>query len=250
MSVTVASETWKLRRLEGVEVYPFYAAGSAPSLLAVHDGRRYHVFGLAASILQGESAGDLRGMDIASLAFRLGSDFEAVEAAVAQLGAAGLVDAYECERRGPFAEPQPKSRYLALRVTVIPARAVNGLARLLGPLFTPGCASMLAITSTLLVVYFLIWYTWRGVGVLAVLTGKLPLTSLGADLAVIVIGNYLGVLLHELSHAAACVEGGGRCGPVGIGIYLVFPVFYTDVSDSWRLPRSRRIMVDSAGDDC
>lgn len=55
------------------------------------------------------------------------------------------------------------------------------------------------------------------------------------------------VMMHELGHAAACHNRGVRHGPIGIMIYTVFPAFYTDVNEAWRLCSRDRLVVDSAG---
>jgi len=52
---------------------------------------------------------------------------------------------------------------------------------------------------------------------------------------------------HEFGHAAACRYGGGWPGVMGAGIYLVWPAFYTDVTDSYRLPRRARLRTDLGG---
>jgi putative peptide zinc metalloprotease protein len=52
---------------------------------------------------------------------------------------------------------------------------------------------------------------------------------------------------HELGHAAACRYGGATPGAMGVGLYLVFPAFYTDVSDSYRLSRRGRLRTDLGG---
>jgi len=52
---------------------------------------------------------------------------------------------------------------------------------------------------------------------------------------------------HELGHAAACRYGGAEPGGMGMGIYLVWPAFYTDVTDSYRLPQRDRLRVDLGG---
>jgi putative peptide zinc metalloprotease protein len=52
---------------------------------------------------------------------------------------------------------------------------------------------------------------------------------------------------HEFGHAAACRYGGATPGAMGAGLYLVWPAFYTDVSDSYRLSRWGRIRVDVGG---
>jgi putative peptide zinc metalloprotease protein len=52
---------------------------------------------------------------------------------------------------------------------------------------------------------------------------------------------------HEIGHAAACRYGGARPGGMGAGLYLVWPAFYTDVTDAYRLPRRDRLRVDLGG---
>jgi len=52
---------------------------------------------------------------------------------------------------------------------------------------------------------------------------------------------------HELGHAAACRYGGGTPAGMGMGIYMVWPAFYTDVTDAYRLPRRDRLRVDLGG---
>jgi putative peptide zinc metalloprotease protein len=52
---------------------------------------------------------------------------------------------------------------------------------------------------------------------------------------------------HELGHAAACRYGGATPGGMGVGLYLVWPAFYTDVTDTYRLPKRARLRVDLAG---
>ena len=52
---------------------------------------------------------------------------------------------------------------------------------------------------------------------------------------------------HEFGHAAACRYGGATPGVMGAGLYLVWPAFYTDVTDSYRLGRWGRVRVDVGG---
>ncbi|HEU5038875.1 MAG TPA: MinD/ParA family protein [Nocardioides sp.] len=57
----------------------------------------------------------------------------------------------------------------------------------------------------------------------------------------------LAALVHELGHASACHYGGADPGEVGVGVYIVFPAFYTDVTDSYRLGRGGRVRTDLGG---
>lgn len=52
---------------------------------------------------------------------------------------------------------------------------------------------------------------------------------------------------HELGHATACRYGGVRPGSMGCGIYLVWPAFYTDITNTYRLGRAGRIRADLGG---
>lgn len=52
---------------------------------------------------------------------------------------------------------------------------------------------------------------------------------------------------HEVGHASACRYGGVRPGVMGCGIYLVWPAFYTDITESYRLGRGGRLRTDLAG---
>jgi putative peptide zinc metalloprotease protein len=52
---------------------------------------------------------------------------------------------------------------------------------------------------------------------------------------------------HEFGHAAAATYGGATPGAMGAGLYLVWPAFYTDVTDSYRLGRGGRVRTDLGG---
>jgi putative peptide zinc metalloprotease protein len=57
----------------------------------------------------------------------------------------------------------------------------------------------------------------------------------------------LAAAFHELGHAAALHYGGGRIKGMGAGLYLVYPAFYTDVTENYRLPRWSRVRTDLGG---
>ncbi|MEJ7832903.1 MAG: hypothetical protein WKF79_08325 [Nocardioides sp.] len=52
---------------------------------------------------------------------------------------------------------------------------------------------------------------------------------------------------HEFGHAAATRRGGATPGVMGAGLYLIWPAFYTDVTDSYRLGRVGRLRTDLGG---
>jgi putative peptide zinc metalloprotease protein len=65
-------------------------------------------------------------------------------------------------------------------------------------------------------------------------------------LAVVVV-TVLSAGFHEFGHAAAARYGGATPGAMGFGIYLFWPAFYTDVTDSYRLGRGGRVRTDLGG---
>jgi putative peptide zinc metalloprotease protein len=52
---------------------------------------------------------------------------------------------------------------------------------------------------------------------------------------------------HEFGHAAAARYGGATPGAMGAGLYVVWPAFYTDVTDSYTLGRGGRVRTDLGG---
>jgi putative peptide zinc metalloprotease protein len=128
---------------------------------------------------------------------------------------------------------------LSLRGVIVPARVVPVLARALSPLFWPP-----VVVVTLLAVVVL------DIRLLAAgdLTGALTevMTTPGLMLGLFIVLTVAG-LVHEAGHAAACAYGGGRPGAIGFGVYLLFPAFYTDVTDSYRLSRAARVRTDLGG---
>ena len=52
---------------------------------------------------------------------------------------------------------------------------------------------------------------------------------------------------HEIGHGTACRYGGVRPGVTGCGFYLAWPVFFTDITNSYRLGRGGRLRTDLGG---
>jgi putative peptide zinc metalloprotease protein len=68
----------------------------------------------------------------------------------------------------------------------------------------------------------------------------------GLLLAVLAV-TVLSAGFHEFGHAAATRRGGATPGVMGAGLYLVWPAFYTDVTDSYRLGKGGRLRTDLGG---
>ncbi len=66
-------------------------------------------------------------------------------------------------------------------------------------------------------------------------------------LLLVVAVTVLSAGFHEFGHAAAARYGGAAPGVMGAGLYLFWPAFYTDVTDSYRLGRAGRVRTDLGG---
>jgi putative peptide zinc metalloprotease protein len=66
-------------------------------------------------------------------------------------------------------------------------------------------------------------------------------------LLLVVAITLLSAGFHEFGHAAAARRGGAQPGVMGAGLYLLWPAFYTDVTDSYRLGRLARVRTDLGG---
>lgn len=68
----------------------------------------------------------------------------------------------------------------------------------------------------------------------------------GMLLLIVAVTVFSGAF-HEFGHAAAARFGGATPGRMGAGLYLLWPAFFTDVTDSYRLGRVGRLRTDLGG---
>lgn len=55
------------------------------------------------------------------------------------------------------------------------------------------------------------------------------------------------LLMHEIGHAAAAYLFKIKPKSIGFGLYFIFPVLYTDISEVWSIKPWKRLVVNSAG---
>jgi len=128
---------------------------------------------------------------------------------------------------------------LKAKTAVVPQRAVRVVARLFRPLFFP------PVVIAVLVTFFALdaWlFVYHGVAQSMRETLYDPLFIL------LLLGLVaLSAAFHECGHATACFYGGATPGAMGAGIYMVWPAFYTDVTDAYRLGKGGRLRTDLGG---
>ncbi|MEV4923262.1 hypothetical protein [Streptomyces roseoverticillatus] len=125
------------------------------------------------------------------------------------------------------------------RLAVLPERATWFLAGLFAWLFRP----VLVVAALGAFTGGEVWL-WATQDTGAAL--RTVLTSPASVLLVFVLA-VASCVFHEMGHGAACRYGGARPGEMGCGIYLVWPAFYTDITNSYRLGRAGRIRADLGG---
>jgi putative peptide zinc metalloprotease protein len=128
---------------------------------------------------------------------------------------------------------------LKLRREVLHPGAVRVLAGLARPVFWPPV--VLAVLGALAFVDYWLFFV-HGLG-----EGLRASVQQPAVLLLVVAVVVVSAGLHELGHAAACQYGGAKPGGMGMGIYVVWPAFYTDVTDAYRLDRRGRLRTDLGG---
>jgi putative peptide zinc metalloprotease protein len=128
---------------------------------------------------------------------------------------------------------------LRLRRTVVPEAGVQILARLFRPLFRPAAVALVLTALTASDAWLFGSGRVGSASRYVLLHPLLLLLVLGLSVA--------SMLFHECGHAAACRYGGARPGVIGMGIYLIWPAFFTNVTDAYRLGRAGRIRTDLGG---
>jgi putative peptide zinc metalloprotease protein len=125
------------------------------------------------------------------------------------------------------------------RARIVNAQRTGRIARRFAPLFHP-----IVVAAVLVAFVATSWYVFVTEGMGPALHDLFH--QPGALLAVIAL-TIVSAGFHEVGHASACQYGGATPGVMGAGLYIVWPAFYTDVSDSYRLSRAGRLRVDLGG---
>ncbi len=128
---------------------------------------------------------------------------------------------------------------LKFRVALVPERAVGLVTSIFKPLFLPP-VMFLAIAALVALDVWLFFIHGIGAGVREAVYQPLLLVAFFGAVV-------LATVFHEIGHASACRYGGAKPGVLGAGIYVVWPVFYCDVTDAYRLGKAGRLRTDLGG---
>jgi putative peptide zinc metalloprotease protein len=128
---------------------------------------------------------------------------------------------------------------LKFKTKVVPSAAVRTVTTLFRPLFLPPV--VLAVIAGLIALD--VWlFLGHGIAPSVRATLYQPAVMLA-----LFGGIVLATAFHEIGHATALRYGGGKPGVMGVGIYVVWPAMYTDVTDAYRLSKAGRLRTDLGG---
>jgi putative peptide zinc metalloprotease protein len=190
--------------------------------MAAIDGRR-DLADVAAAV--SEASGRLVGPDDVR---------QLVDATLRPLGLLRLADGSQPELR----RANPLLALRARKMVTDPA-ITRRLTSPFAVLFTP----FVAIPVVLAFVAVSGWVLFRE-GLAAATAQAFRFPSL---FLLVIVVTVLSAGFHEFGHAAAAQRGGATPGVMGVGFYLFWPAFYTDVTDSYRLGRGGRLRTDLGG---
>jgi putative peptide zinc metalloprotease protein len=128
---------------------------------------------------------------------------------------------------------------LKFRTAVLPKSLIKALTTVFYPLFWPPVMALVLAAIVAVDVWF---FFIHGVAQSAREIAYQPVLLLMV-LGLVVVAT----ALHEIGHATATRYGGAEPGVMGVGVYIVWPAFYTDVTDAYRLGRGGRLRVDLGG---
>ncbi len=128
---------------------------------------------------------------------------------------------------------------LRFKFTILPEGAARQATKLFKPLFLPPV--ILGVLAAFIAMDVWLW------GVHGIGQGLRDTLYQPFNVLLILGMVILSAGFHEFGHAAACTYGGAKPGRIGGGLYLVWPAFYTDVTDAYRLNRKGRLRTDLGG---
>lgn len=130
-----------------------------------------------------------------------------------------------------------KAKQFLFKIELLSAKNIRSFSSLLKIFFIP------VVSLTLLgcvLIFEILFFCYNDV---RIYLGEMDFYTVCGVFCLFLFSSFF----HELGHASACKAFNVEHGGVGFGLYLNFPVFYTDVSNAWVLSRKKRIIINLAG---
>ena len=138
-----------------------------------------------------------------------------------------------------LAPPEKKKHSLELvfRLSIITPERARPITERLTWLFSPAAVTV----GVLLIVATQVAF------VLRLFTPRFNVPLRPTDLLIYYALVIATAAFHELGHAAACRRYNCEHGAIGVMLYMVFPAFYVNLSNAWRLSGRQRAVIDVGG---
>lgn len=137
------------------------------------------------------------------------------------------------DQEGP--QKRTRSSYINFKWKLMGGDTLDKITGASAFLFQPKIIAILGVLSTLLTgSYYLL--------------ATRPVISLSTqELVAAYLILFAVFFIHELGHASATKYYGMKPHEISFGFYLVFPVFFADVSEAWSLNKYKRIVINLGG---
>ncbi|MDU1904570.1 MAG: hypothetical protein E6772_07280 [Dysgonomonas sp.] len=129
-------------------------------------------------------------------------------------------------------------QYIYGRINFLKPSRFPQILNTLSYLFTPVLFIGISVLSTIFTVFFL---TQEYEVIIHAETYSLQILLLFFAFSII------NTFWHEVGHATAAHRFGVAPKDIGFGFYIVYPIFFTDVSDIWQLNKNQRNIVNLGG---
>jgi putative peptide zinc metalloprotease protein len=234
--------------MDGVHVLPFDSSSLEKRYLLVRrDGRRWHISAYLAGVIAAmDGRRDADGI-AAAVSATLGRPVQRVDIDRVLGGFLAANEIVETpasadrsgRRPAPAALSPARPSSTTLRVRLVWGRPLELVTRSMawlfrGPFAWPVVCAMVG---------FQLAWALTHLGAISRATHS----SWTGEVVLVLALVMVSLVLHEFGHASACRAFGAKEGEIGFAVYLVFPVFYCDVTDAWRLSRRQRAALDLAG---
>lgn len=107
-------------------------------------------------------------------------------------------------------------------------------------LFQKLCLVTLSLISIVWLIYV---YSFNSQSKVVESIFRLDLT----DIVLCYLFVFVSGMVHELGHSIAAMKYGVSPGRIGVGVYFIMPVLFSDVTKIWKINRRQRVIVDLGG---
>lgn len=218
-----------MNEYRNIEISEFATSSATHKYLLGYGGRFYEASRALVELLRALQSHDSEEEGIDAYIAQSGRKYTREQiAAVIENGLTPIVKA----------QPRQQRRTFLYQRELLSASSIGRFSQALSVMFKPAC--IVAVFALTAVAEFLFFYTTPD---LLKFANAINLYTIIGIMVFVVVSSFF----HEMGHAAACRYYGIDHGGIGFGLYINFPIFYTDVTNVWRLGRRQRCVVNLAG---